>query len=323
MSLTGHFWTLESRLRSPEAPAAEEWEARLADERWGTVRLTGKVRHEPGARGLLLVVHGIAGCAEAGYVQAAAQAASAAALSCLRLNLRGCDRLGEDLYHGGLASDLAAALASPAVAPYECLYALGYSMGGHLALCLACSAPDRRLAAVAAVCAPLDLAAGARYFDRQVPWPYRRFILGQLNEIYAAVAAVRPLPLTAAEAARLEGLEEWDDRITAPRWGFGDAATYYRRASVAGRLSSLAVPALLVASESDPMVPPSLLEPVLAEGTPDALEVRWVDGGGHVGFPPGLDLGEAAPPGLAAQVLGWLLRQGGGRGAGPTPGAGK
>jgi len=41
------------------------------------------------------------------------------------------------------------------------------------------------------------------------------------------------------------------------------------------------------------------------------LEVRWAAPGGHVGFPPRLDLGIAAPPGLESQVLGWLFRAAG------------
>jgi hypothetical protein len=38
------------------------------------------------------------------------------------------------------------------------------------------------------------------------------------------------------------------------------------------------------------------------------LDVRWVERGGHVGFPNDFHLGEAAPPGLESQVLAWLAR---------------
>jgi hypothetical protein len=37
------------------------------------------------------------------------------------------------------------------------------------------------------------------------------------------------------------------------------------------------------------------------------LDVRWLERGGHVGFPGALDLGQAAPLGLAPQVLRWLI----------------
>ena len=83
-----------------------------------------------------------------------AAAAEMAGLSCLRMNLRGSDRMGEDYYHGGLTVDLHAALASSEAQRYRRIYLLGYSLGGHVVLRLATEPADPRLVAVAAVCAP-------------------------------------------------------------------------------------------------------------------------------------------------------------------------
>ncbi|MDX1504009.1 MAG: alpha/beta hydrolase, partial [Thermoanaerobaculia bacterium] len=82
---------------------------------------------------LLVVVHGLGGCAESFYARRAAAAAEGAGVGCLRLNLRGADERGEDIYHAGLWSDLAAVVESPAFDGYERLLVLGYSLGGHLA----------------------------------------------------------------------------------------------------------------------------------------------------------------------------------------------
>jgi hypothetical protein len=38
------------------------------------------------------------------------------------------------------------------------------------------------------------------------------------------------------------------------------------------------------------------------------LDVRWVDEGGHVGFPASFDLGLGGDTGLEPQVLRWLRR---------------
>ena len=81
-----------------------------------------------------LVVHGLGSEIDAPYVVAAAQAAEARGLSCLRLYLRGADRKGEDFYHAGLTADLHAALASPTLASYDRVFVLGYSLGGHVTL---------------------------------------------------------------------------------------------------------------------------------------------------------------------------------------------
>jgi hypothetical protein len=298
-------------LRQEAAAASEPWSAVVEDPRIGPVRLTGRLRapagEAAGGGGLLVVVHGLAASADASYAVRAAQAAEAAGLASLRLNLRGADRSGEDYYHAGLTADLRAALASPALAAYDRVAVLGFSLGGHVALRYATEEPDPRLRAVAAVCAPLDLAAGGRLIDRPALWAYRRYLLGHLMEIYRAVARRRAVPLPVEAAGRIRTFRDWDTRVVAARHGFRDAADYYARMSVGPRLDRLSVPALLVGAEDDPMVPPEAVRPVLA-GRDVPLEVRWVAGGGHMAFSRGLDLGLGGPPGVEAQLLAWLTR---------------
>jgi len=313
MTLAAHLWTVASCLKStPEAPAAAAWSTVVEDPTVGPVTLTGRLRHEPECRTLLLFVHGIGGCADAAYARQLADSAARLGLSCLRFNLRGSDRRGGDYYHAGLSSDLGRALASPALAAYERVILLGYSLGGHVVLHYAASsqhgqAPDPRLAAVAAVCSPLDLTTTSRAIDAPTSWPYRRFVLRNLRQIYAAVAATRPVPVPVEETRRFTLLRQWDDAIVAPRWSFAGAEDYYARASVAPRLANLRVPALLVAAREDPMVPGEVLAPTAGRWS-HVLDVRWVARGGHLSFPADLDLGvPGASLGLEGQALGWLM----------------
>jgi hypothetical protein len=309
MSVRGHFWTIAPRLRHGvrpwPAPEARPWETTLMDPVTGEVPVTGLLREVPGSEDLLVLVHGLGGGIGSHYMLRAARAAEAVGISCLRLNLRGCDRRSGDFYHAGLTADLHAALASAELRPYRRIYALGYSLGGHVALRLATEESDPRLAAAAAVCSPLDLALSQREIDAPSRWVYRRYLLASLNDLYAAVAARRPVPLPVEEAARLRTIREWDDRIVAPRWGFAGAGDYYARASGAPRLGQLRVPALLLNSETDPMVPALAVRSVLKTPVP-RLEVRWLAAGGHVAFPRGLDAGLGAGTGVDAQVIGWL-----------------
>ena len=318
----GHWWTvgptLRDRLRPPGAPPARPWTTVVQDPRIGPVRLTGLFQDGTSDGGadaaggggptVVLLVHGLGGSATSSYMVRAAAGCAALGIACLRLNMRGCDRLGEDFYHAGLTADLHAALASPELAPYNRLYAFGNSLGGHLALRLACDQHDPRLRAVAAISAPLDLAASAAAIDGPVLGLYRRYLLGNLKEIYAAVAARRPVPTPVEEAKRIRYLRTWDRKTVAPRHGFANAADYYRRESVGPRLPDLKLPALLVTADHDPMLPPSTLRPALAAASP-ALEVHWVRRGGHMGFHADLDLGLNAPLGLSSQVLAWLRQQ--------------
>jgi predicted alpha/beta-fold hydrolase len=307
MPIRGHLWTiapfLRRRLRAAPFPVSRPWETALEDPKVGTVRLSGWLREVPESTEILVLVHGLGGGTESHYLRGAVAAAEAAGISSLRVNLRGSDRRGEDIFHAGLTADLHAALASEELRGYRRVYALGYSLGGHLALRLGAEPGDPRLAAVAAICSPLDLALAQREIDSPRRWIYRRYLMNGLYAIYAAVAARRPMPLPVEAVRRIGTIREWDDRVVAPRHGFADAAEYYARESVAPRLPALRVPALLLNSEWDPMVPPRAVRAALDRPAP-RLEVRWIHGGGHVAFPRAMAVDR--------QVIAWLRSRAGG-----------
>jgi predicted alpha/beta-fold hydrolase len=308
MSAAGHLWTAwghVSRLISRvELPPASPWEATVPDAAFGSVRLTGDLI--PGRRPeALIIVHGLGGSSDSGYVRAAAAAAVRRDLATLRLNLRGADRNGEDFYHAGLTADLRAAVESPALASYDRLVILGFSLGGHLALGYLIEDADPRVAAMAAICAPLDLSACCDLIDRPSRVVYRRYLLGKLMEIYREVAARRDVPLPVAEAAAIRLQREFDDRIIARRHGFEGVDDYYETVSVGPRLDRIARPALVVQAEGDPMIPTSTLRPYLSSASP-FVKPLWVRGG-HVGFPGRLDLGQPGAKGLENQIVSWLL----------------
>lgn len=308
--LLPHLWTLGPRLRHAvrprPSPGSAPWETVVEDPRIGRVRLTGRLRELPGAE-LVVLIHGLGGCTDSHYMLRGAEAAEEAGLSCLRMNLRGADRKGEDFYHAGLTPDLHAALASPEIARFRRIYVLGYSLGGHVTLRLATESADPRLAAVAAICSPVDLARSADEIDAPGLGIYRWYLLRSLADIYREVAARRPVPFPAERAGEIRFIREWDDRIVAPRHGFADASDYYARASVAPLLSGLKVPALLLNSECDPMVPARAVRPAL-EGASPLLRVAWARGG-HVAFPRALNAGLGEGIGQDAQVIGWLRSQ--------------
>jgi len=287
--LGGHAWTLLSHLRDvvrpPAPPPATRWQTELMDPQVGRVRLSGLIDHVPSARRILLVLHGMGGSADRAYCAHAAAAARVAGMSSLRLNLRGADGSGEDIYHIGMVDDVAAAVASPEVARYEQIVALGYSLGGHVALRYAALAGARGVVrAVAAVCAPLDLPAGVAHIDHTLRWVYRRHLLDGVKEVYRQVAARRPMPLSTGAMLAIRTLREWDDKVIAPRFGFAGADDYYRQVGVGPLLPSLEVPVLFVAGNGDPMIPAWSLRPVL-ERASATVETRWIRMGGHLGFP--------------------------------------
>jgi hypothetical protein len=312
MSLAGHLWTivpaLRHRVRPQVAPPAVDWSTRLHDAQLGDLVLRGRLRERAESDTCVVVVHGLGGTTETHYCVQAARAADAAGFSCLRLSLRGAGGDGEDFYHAGIVADLEAALASEPLRRYARVLVIGYSLGGHVVLRYALSPSDPRVRAVAAICAPLDLELGARHIDGPSAFIYRRHVLTGLKALYAAVAARRPVPTPLARVLRARTIREWDSLTVVPRHGFESVEHYYQTVSVGPSLARLALPVLILQNRADPMVPPRTYEPHLS-ALGASVTLRWLDGGGHVGYPSALSLGEQGRAGVEAQVLCWLARQ--------------
>lgn len=296
---------LARKIRPPLRPATEPWSTELLDPQIGTVRLTGRLLRRSSDE-VVVVVHGLGGNCDSGYMASALGAADRLGRSCLLLNCRGADRLGSDVYHSGLAEDVSAALCSPELATFRSIDLLGYSIGGHIAYRYALGRQvDPRLRRVAAVGSPLDLRAAAFDFDVPALSLYRTHILDGLKEIYTAAYQRCPRGLSPDVARRIPKIVEWDEQIIAPRFGFQDAEHYYRTQSVGPVLRNLAVEALYVGATFDPMVRARAIGRYLRASS---VVTVWEEQAGHLGFRGDFDLGMDAPLGLESQVLSWLGR---------------
>jgi predicted alpha/beta-fold hydrolase len=309
MSLTGHAWTMSAHLgrwlRPPSPPPSEDWAGVVEDPRRGLLRLTGRLSRVHSAEGLVVLLHGLGGCADSSYLFAGVEACLAAGLSCLRLNLRGADRRGEDIYHAGLTADLRAAVTSEVAGSHRRVWVIGYSMGGHIGLRAAVEEGDSPIRAVAAFCPPVDLLATARLLDSPSRWPYRAYLLRQLTQIYTEVARRHPDGPLVEEVAAARSFFEFDTLVVAPRYGFRDARDYYRQASVGPLLPGLRVPCLVVAAAEDPMVPAESLDKLLEAPSPN-LHVVWSSRGGHLALPRSVEICQGHGGLPESQVVEWL-----------------
>jgi len=307
-----HAWTIFPSILPMRvgAPQAGPWSTTLEDPDAGTITLNGELRVETGTRAsqCVVVIHGLGGSYDRPYGARAARAAQRAGFSCLRFNLRGADRSGQDFYHAGLYADLEAAVKSDALAQFGSLYVLGYSMGGHVALHYATQQLDPRIRAVAAVCAPLDLDRSAIHIDDWSSYIYRHHVLQGLKDIYRAVGARRPVPTPMTEALRAQRMRDWDRLTVVPRYKFESAEDYYERMSVGPRLRQLQRPSLLVQSSVDPMIPPWTYEHHLRAPHPQ-LEVLRLHTGGHVSFPRVSWRADGAKAELEDHLLQWFSEQ--------------
>jgi len=310
----GHLWTVAPlaawTLRPQPLPPFTRWTTELDDPSVGRIRLSGALhRRQSSSDSLVLVLHGLGGDIDSHYVHRAAIEVDLAGADCLRLNMRGADMSGHDIYHAGLAADLHAAIGSAALAAYRRIVLLGYSLGGHLVLRYALDEPDPRVTSVAAICPPLDLARAVAYLDSPARWPYRQHVLRALKAALVPMAARHALPTSLAKTRSITRIRQWDEQLLVPRFGYRDANDYYRRESVGPRLRDIELPSLIVGARHDPMVSARTLEQTLSTCSA-SVDIQWLHDAGHVGSPADAHLGLPGKRGLEAQAVAWLLARG-------------
>jgi hypothetical protein len=211
----------------------------------------------------LVLVHGLEGTSEAGYMLTTAALALARGWHVLRMNVRGCgdsEPRCDTLYNSGKSEDVARVLewvASRGIRTGMVTgVALGgFSMGGNLALkCAAELPPEARPRAVVAVSPCLDLAACARALHRKVNYFYEQRFLRSLKQRLRRHAARFPGRYPLEKLDGMRSVRDFDDAITAPFTGYRDADDYYARASAARVLDDIQTPTLVLYAEDDPFI---------------------------------------------------------------------
>jgi predicted alpha/beta-fold hydrolase len=286
-----HLMTLAGALLPRRAPVLPRAHDRLFEVEPGT-RLLARCHWQPQPRQspALALVHGLEGSSESGYMRGLAAAAFAAGFSVLRINQRNCggtERLTPTLYNSGLSADFRAILfeliekdALPRI------FFAGYSMGGNLVFKMAGelgpSAPPQ-LRGVCAVCPTLDLAACvdaiARPENRLYEWHFVRDLKSRMRR----KARLFPGQFELNGLGRVRTVREFDDAITAPCCGYASAVEYYQRASALRVIDRIAVPALVITSEDDPVVPFETFHSPQVVGNPH-IQVMATEFGGHCAF---------------------------------------
>ncbi len=249
---------------------------------------------QPGDR-MALLLHGLSGCHQSGYMQRIAGKLHDRGIRSLRMDLRGCGAgvgLARLPYHSGRSDDARAALQfmselavdSPATI-------IGFSLGGNIVLKLLGELGEMScygLDSAVAVCPPVDLRACSHNLHRLSNKLYDKHFLhsllrtaklreDSLTEEYKTVMSRRP-----------RRLFDFDDVYTAPVCGFGNAENYYTTCSSGQFIPAIRRPTLVLATKDDPMIPAALLDRV---HWPSQVDLHVTHGGGHLGFigRPGVD----------------------------------
>jgi predicted alpha/beta-fold hydrolase len=286
-----HLQTLASTFLPRRFPRLPGSVARDFEVESGT-RIRGECHWQaaPQDRPTLVLVHGLEGSSESGYMLGLAERAFVAGWNAVRLNQRNCggtESLTPTLYNSGLSGDYRAVLAELIERDSlpEIFFA-GYSMGGNLVLKMAgelAAAAPLQLRGIAGVCPCVDLGLCADAVCLPRNFIYNDHFVVRLKKRLRRKAKLFPGKFDLSPLAGIRTLREFDDKITAKYFGFQDATDYYTQSSALRVVASIRVPTLIVTAQDDPFVPySSFSDPALTNNS--EIHIAAPEHGGHCAF---------------------------------------
>jgi predicted alpha/beta-fold hydrolase len=287
----GHAMTIAAAFvpRKFDLPAAEERLFQVDPES----RILGRCHWQPGKRRdapVIAIVHGLEGSSDSNYVRGIAEKAYRLGYHAVRLNQRNCggtESLTPTLYNSGMSGDYRSVFEELANGDgFEQIFFVGYSMGGNLVTKMAGEYGDavpKALRGVCVVCPAMDLGACADALERPDNFFYQRHFVKGLMARYARKAKLFPGHYPRNGFGAVRSVREFDDKITAPQFGFRDAQDYYDAVGAKKVVAQVRVPMLMIAAQDDPFVPYELF--LRADpGQNPAIEYVTPEHGGHCGF---------------------------------------
>jgi predicted alpha/beta-fold hydrolase len=283
LTLAGNFW--------PRAIDEARFPTRavLYPTEPGTQVLVHENRPPWKARGEVFLLHGLEGSSSSGYLVSLAQRLLCAGFAVHRVNMRSCggtEHLTPTLYHSGLTADIRLLLERFRSENRGPRFLAGFSLGGNVTLKLlgelgASASP--LLSGACAVSTPIDLHACVRRLDSPQNWIYEQKFIRSLRNRYRRRHLLDPgrFPIDGLED--VETIFDFDNRFTAPHFGFGDAPNYYATQSAIRFIPAIRLPTLLIQAMDDPMIPFDLFTSDPVRLNP-AIRLLATPHGGHLGY---------------------------------------
>jgi predicted alpha/beta-fold hydrolase len=284
MTIAGSFW----RRRFPRLPASL---TRHFDVEPGT-KVRGECHWQPHPRKhpTLVLLHGLEGSSESGYMLGTAEKAWLAGFNVVRLNQRNCggtEHLTETLYHSGLSGDIRTVVMELIEKDgMPVVFAAGFSMGGNLVLKMAGEFGDAAPAALrgfVAVAPAMDLAGCAAALEEPANFFYEHRFVTRMKRRMRDKARLYPHRYRLGRMRDIRTVRGFDDAITARFCGFRDAADYYARSSANRIIANIRRPTLIITAQDDPVVPFAAFEHPAIRENPH-ITLLAPKHGGHCAF---------------------------------------
>jgi predicted alpha/beta-fold hydrolase len=238
----------------------------------------------------LMLVHGLEGSSNSGYVLGAGGKAWARGWNVVRMNIRNCggtENLTPTLYHSGLSGDIRGVISTLIEQDnLQNVGVAGFSMGGNQVLkCIGewGSEAPKELVAAAAISPAADLSLSADVIHRPANRMYEWWFMRGLRARLRRKAALFPGKYDVSLLAKANSIRNFDEHITARYMGFEGAEDYYTKASSSRVLDRIAIPTLVIHADDDPFIKLSPETISRFESNPN-IHFIYTEHGGHCAF---------------------------------------
>jgi uncharacterized protein len=246
------------------------------------------ISRPPGGSGRpALVLHGWEGSHESIYALSLAQLLYEKGFDVVRLNLRDhgeTHHLNQELFHSCRLPEVIGAVgALQRQFPGRALSCVGFSLGGNFLLRVGARAAETaaELERIIAISPVLDPPATLVALETAMPG-YQGFFVRKWRRSLLKKQAAWPLHYDFADVGHMRGLREMTAELVRRHSEFASLEEYLEGYSITGpKLASLTVPAHILTSLDDPMIPAAGLARL---AHPASLEITVTRYGGHCGF---------------------------------------
>lgn len=252
------------------------------------VRLLGHYsQHAGDSKGLVVLFHGWEGSSHSNYIVGAGGMLFDRGYDVFRLNFRDhgeSHHLNPGIFHSCLLPEVVHALGDIQQRTGARDWTLsGYSLGGNFALRVALEAPRAGLSLkqVISVC-PVVSPANVLSAMESGPSVYENYFIRKWARSLKLKQSLFPDAYEYGEWHRLGGLREKTDFFATRYYEFGSLEEYFNGYSIAGdRLADLTIPATILTSADDPVVPVTDFDELPDNDRIELLVTRY---GGHCAF---------------------------------------
>ncbi len=235
---------------------------------------------------VVILLHGWEGSSQSAYQVTTAHYLLNHGYDVLRLNLRDhgdSHHLNKEMFNSTMIEEVGDAIASFLKEyKYPNVFLAGFSLGGNFTLRITADrAEELTLKAAVGICPPVD-PNNAMFALNNSLFIYELYFFRRWTRSIQKKQKYFPDSDFGAELKKVKTLDDVNNTFIPKYTSFDDAQSYFASYALTGdRLKELAIPAYLIASKDDPILP---IEDIAKIIKPKNLIVEIQENGGHCGF---------------------------------------